>query len=92
MKIMRQGDIVFLQLSSSPALEAGEKLEVTGASGNVHVLAPCKVVRPLQEGTARVAVPEEGAVVSHPEHQPLHLPPGGWEVRVARRYQAGYGD
>ena len=76
MRIFRQGDILFTEVEKLPEGEVtggGSELSVTGETGQVHVMTGVKVID--IDYNKFIEVPENGGVMTHPEHPPLELPP-----------------
>jgi hypothetical protein len=101
----RQGDIFFEQISEVPAgfrydparppdrivLAEGE------VTGHFHEIVDDATETVLLSPEDQSAVDDlilhirtpEGAVVTHPEHAPITLPPGLWKVGRQREYEHG---
>lgn len=76
MRIFRQGDIIFREVEKLPEGEVtstGDKLEVSGETGHLHTMTQVQVIE--IDWNKFVKVPESGAIMTHPEHPPLELPP-----------------
>ena len=76
MRKFRQGDIVFTEVEKLPEGEVtstDDKVEISGETGHLHTLTKVKVVE--IDYTKFVELPEEGGIMTHPEHPPLELPP-----------------
>lgn len=77
MRIFRHGDIRFKEVEKLPEGEVtgeDDKLEISGETGHLHTLTGVRVVE--IDWNKYVQVPEDGAIMTHPEHPPLVLPPG----------------
>lgn len=76
MRIFRQGDVILREVKKVPEGEitsSGDKLEISGETGHLHTLTQVRVVE--VDWNRYVQVPEGGAIMTHPEHPPLELPP-----------------
>lgn len=76
MRVFRQGDVILRELDKLPEGKVSatdDKLEVSGETGNLHTLTGVKVIE--IDWNKYVEVPKDGAVMTHPEHPPLELPP-----------------
>jgi hypothetical protein len=91
--VFRQGDVVLrkrtkeefgnwdLKALSEGESKVAERLEISGETGKVHVLeAP---VHRSWNGSLLVVL-DEPKVLQHPDHEPLVIPPGIYEVVRAR--------
>jgi len=77
MRIFRQGDIIFREVEKLPkgtVKHISDKLEVSGETGHLHVLTQVQVIE--IDWNQFVRIPEEGGVMTHPEHPDLELPAG----------------
>ncbi len=76
MRVFRQGDIIFREVEKLPEGKVtgeDDKVEISGETGHLHTLTQVKVIE--IDYTKFVTMPEEGGVMTHPEHPPLELPP-----------------
>lgn len=76
MRVFRQGDVILREVKKLPEGEitsSSDKLEVSGETGHLHTLTQVKVIE--IDWNKYVEVPKDGAVMTHPEHPPLELPP-----------------
>jgi hypothetical protein len=89
---LRQGDICFEKINGIPKgwIEKGNILEIQGEREDhvhriegVQVLAQPEQVNP----TPAIIVVEREAQMTHPEHEPLRVPPGIYRVTQFREYQ-----
>jgi hypothetical protein len=82
--VYRQGDVVLKRIGASIDYgnlpKESDKLEVSGETGKVHVLeAPV-----YRLGSQLLVVLEEPKAIEHPDHAPIVLPPGVYEVTRTR--------
>jgi hypothetical protein len=82
--VFRQGDVILKRLG--PSIDFGnlvkesDRLLVTGETGKAHVLeAPV-----YRHGSQLLVVLEEPKAIEHPDHAPIVLPPGVYEVTRTR--------
>ena len=97
--LVRQGDVMFIPVSSLPDGPRSKRENATVAYGEVtghsHALAEedreCAEVLEIGEGLyvhvseAGLRI-EGGATFVHEEHGPVTLAPGDYEVRIQREY------
>jgi hypothetical protein len=82
--VYRQGDVVLKRIGASidfvNLVKESDKLEVSGETGKAHVLeAPV-----YRSGSQLLVVLEKPATIEHPDHAPITLPPGVYEVTRTR--------
>jgi hypothetical protein len=88
--VFRQGDVVLRSRTmrelgvwnlARPFVEkVADRLEVSGETGKVHVLeAPV-----YRHGFQLLVVLEKPTAIEHPDHAPITLPPGVYEVTRTR--------
>jgi len=97
-KVLRQGDVCLVRLQELPSLAKlnGEtELRIEGeTAGHIHLACRVKVAvaeRPrldwnLLPPRQTLIVVDEPTIMTHPEHPPLEIPAGVYEVRQAREY------
>lgn len=76
MRIFRQGDIIFKEVGKLPegnVTGTSDRLEISGETGQLHTLTRVKVIE--IDWNKFIEVPKTGAIMTHPEHPPLELPP-----------------
>lgn len=76
MRIFRQGDVILREVEKLPegkVISETDRLEVSGETGQLHVIEKVKVVQ--IDWDQYLLTLQEGAVMTHPEHPPLELPP-----------------
>jgi len=89
MKVYRQGDVLLLPLDSLPEHPCHRwaswgEIRIEGErQGHVHRAQPA--LRLLTAERPIFYIPLE-TVMTHPEHPPLTIPAGLYEVRTAREY------
>ena len=101
-RVLRQGDVVLVRLTCLPdgVQEQGSSLEIRGETeGHLHKVEQAKVMRtvvaerpqfralptrPIALNTFIVV--DAPTVMTHPEHPPLEIPVGIFQVRQAREY------
>ena len=99
MKLYRQGDVLFRQITRLPKGERTKRKNATVAYGEVtghsHALAiedrdaaevldiGDRLFVHVSESGIRI---EGGATFVHEEHGPITLPPGNYEVTIQREY------
>ena len=94
-KFYRQGDIAFEELLGKNEIPKGLvpqaiALEIHGEKeGHVHRMTGIQVLVPpkQKEILPAVIVVEEETEMTHPEHEPLKIPPGVFKVTQFREYQ-----
>jgi hypothetical protein len=92
--MVRQGDVLLVRLEHLPA-DAVETptsdrkivLARSGTTGHAHQLFGGSLRQFAAHDTTIVEV-TGCAVLTHDEHDPLDLPPGTWEIRLQRQYDA----
>jgi len=82
--VYRQGDVVLKRIGASidfvNLVKESDKLEVSGETGKAHVLeAPV-----YRHGSQLLVVLEKPTTIEHPDHAPITLPPGVYEVARTR--------
>jgi hypothetical protein len=84
--VYRQGDVVLKRIGASldfvnlNLVKESDRLEVSGETGKAHVLeAPV-----YRHGSQLLVVLEKPAAIEHPDHAPITLPPGVYEVTRTR--------
>jgi hypothetical protein len=82
--VYRQGDVVLKRIGASidfvNLVKESDRLEVSGETGKAHVLeAPV-----YRHGSQLLVVLEKPAAIEHPDHAPITLPPGVYEVARTR--------
>lgn len=92
MKIYRQGDVLFKEISSIPngdwkKRKTGHILEGE-ATGHIHRVADLEAGEVLEcgEGLCLTVTAEGGVAIVHEEHDTLTLPAGHYEVVRQREY------
>jgi len=86
MRAYRQGDVVLKQVRKLPedAKQINRKLRMTGETGNPHVLeGEYKLYR---AGGRLYVVVEAVSKLVHPEHSPITVKPGIYEVERVRSF------
>ena len=95
----RQGDVLLCAVDEIPvtatrAPSDGDRVIVAlgELTGHAHAFAEhhAKLFRDEPSGRAFVGIAEAGAVLLHEEHDPIHVPPGYYEVRRQREYTPGW--
>lgn len=92
-KCYRQGDICFERIDEIPAglVNKGTALKIEGEkTGHNHLMQGVQVLLPPQQKEivpAVIVVPEEGAEMTHPEHEKLSLEAGTFRVTRFREHQ-----
>ena len=83
MDIFRQGDVIVAP-SSIPkgAKQTGNEVRIASETGNPHVLKG----QVFSSGSQQYIVLEEPTEMTHPQHAPLSLQPGSYEVKTVRDY------
>jgi hypothetical protein len=91
----RQGDVLLCAVDEIPVtatsvLSGGERVIVAlgELTGHAHAFAAQEARLFVDEPNGRsfVAVPKGGAALVHEEHDPIHIPPGAYEVKRQREY------
>jgi len=94
MKLFRQGDILFAQISKQEFDRKPRWIEPNRSgvvargetTGHIHQLDGNGVLFGDREGLMWVVVEEETAEVRHNEHAPIELPQGFYRVIVQREF------
>lgn len=92
-KYFRQGDICFKRVDKVPeGLERkGTVLEIRGErEGHIHRMNGVQVLVPPEQKEQLpmfIVVATSTAVMVHPEHQPLAIPEGEYEITQFQEYQ-----
>lgn len=83
MRVFRHGDIVLREeeLPDAEPRVVEDKLEVSGETGHVHLVENIQLF--MFDWAMFLQVPRAGAVMTHPEHPDMDLPPD-LVVRVDR--------
>ncbi len=83
MNIHRQGDVIVAP-SRLPkaAKQTGSEIRIASETGNPHVLKG----KVFSSGRQQYIVLDEPTEMTHPQHAPLSLQPGSYEVRTVRDY------
>jgi hypothetical protein len=93
-RIWRQGDVVVREASEIPkeaVLADATEIRIASETGNPHVLKAMQVFEmkdskgSLQSGQ-RFALLEETSAMTHPQHAPLRLSAGLYEITTVRDY------
>jgi len=88
-KIIRQGDIILREINereiSTSTLKEVPKVELSGETGNKHVIRPLSG-RIMHDRLANVIVVTEEAEIVHPEHRRLTIPKGRWLIDRVRQW------
>jgi hypothetical protein len=89
LKNYRQGDIIILGITeipysySKPILLATNVIREGEISGHKHEVKNGK----LYEMSGKIYIEaDRGCQVIHPEHKPIHLPKGKYEINIQREY------
>jgi len=83
MDIYRQGDVIVApRRIPKGAKLTGNEVRIAGETGNPHVLKG----KVFSSGRRQYIVLEEPTEMTHPQHAPLSLQPGSYEVRTVRDY------
>ena len=93
MKIYRQGDVLFKQVKKVPE---GGKVRVSGhilegeVTGHIHQVAEanledCELME-VGDGLFLNVSSEGGISIVHPDHNPIQLPSGRYEIVRQREY------
>ncbi len=83
--LIRQGDVLLIpaSLPNCATLKSVEGVRIAGErTGHAHELA-CDV---HIMGDREYAVLSKSAIMTHPEHKHLKIPPGVYEIRVQREF------
>jgi len=81
--IFRQGDVIVAPCKiPKGAKQTGSEVRVASETGNPHVLKG----KVFSSGAQQYVLLEEPAEMTHPQHPPLALPSGSYEVRTVRDY------
>jgi hypothetical protein len=83
---LRQGDVALISISRLPerVKKVSEELKIEGeVTGHEHVLSDIEV---FQRGSSVFIKVPETKTMTHPEHPPLQVPPGIYQVIQAREY------
>jgi hypothetical protein len=88
--MIRQGDVLLVRVSALPNgasedLRDGVRVVLTRSerTGHAHVISRARL---FALGDSRYLDVQLGAVLAHPEHDPIDVPPGTWEVRLQRQF------
>lgn len=91
-KSFRQGDVAFFEIEKLPegAEKTGSELVIEGENpGHIHLMTNLFLYSLATENENRTFVVIPGPnLITHPEHPPLEVPAGTYEVQRAREYQA----
>jgi hypothetical protein len=83
MDIHRQGDVIVAPCRiPKGARQTGNEIRIASETGNPHVLKG----KVFSSGRQQYIVLEEQTEMTHPQHAPLSLQPGSYEVRTVRDY------
>jgi hypothetical protein len=83
MDIHRQGDVIVAPCKiPKGAKQTGSEIRIASETGNPHVLKG----KVFSSGRQQYVVLEEPTEMTHPQHAPLSLQPGPYEVRTVRDY------
>lgn len=83
MDIHRQGDVIVAPCSiPKSAKQTGTEIRIASETGNPHVLNG----KVFSSGRQQYVVLEQPTEMTHPQHAPLSLQPGSYEVRTVRDY------
>jgi len=83
MDIFRQGDVIVAPCSiPNGAKQTGTEVRIASETGNPHVLKG----KVFSSGSQQYIVLDEPSQMTHPQHAPLSLQPGSYEVRTVRDY------
>ncbi len=83
MDIHRQGDVIVAPCKiPKGAKQTGSEIRIASETGNPHVLKG----KVFSSGRQQYVVLEEPTEMTHPQHAPLSLQPGSYEVRTVRDY------
>ena len=83
MDIYRQGDVIVAPCRMPKgARQTGDEIRIASETGNPHVLKG----KVFASGRQQYVVLEEPTEMTHPQHAPLSLQPGSYEVRTVRDY------
>ena len=88
-KNYRQGDIIILGVEgmpyyySKPTLLSTNVIREGEISGHKHELKGGKL---YEAGGKMFIEADKGCHVVHPEHKPIHLPKGKYEIKIQREY------
>ena len=88
-RVYRQGDCLMRELESPRLglhISVGKETQVVGETGLPHRVQVSKVIQTL-DGRELAVVEDEGQIV-HPEHAPIKLASGIYEVSRVRSYSA----
>ena len=84
----QQGDVLIKPIKQLPRTARRLEAPVLAdgeATGHQHV-AVGQDVAVLESAQMRLLKAPRGARITHPEHKPIELPPGNYEVSKAREY------
>ena len=87
-RIYRQGDCLLRQLKSLKLglhITVGHETTVMGETGHPHKVQVSQVIQTLDG--RKIAVVENEGVIEHPEHAPVKLASGIYEVGRVRSHQ-----
>jgi hypothetical protein len=83
MDIHRQGDVIVAPCRiPKGSKQTGSEIRIASETGNPHVLKG----KVFSSGRQQYVVLEESTDMTHPQHAPLSLQPGSYEVRTVRDY------
>ena len=93
-RIWRQGDVVVREIAEIPrgaVLAETTEVRIASETGNPHVLSPVQVfetqdARSSQQRGECYVLLDEASTMTHPEHAPLQLLPGMYEITTVRDY------
>ncbi len=83
MDIHRQGDVIVAPCRMpNGAKQTGNEIRIVSETGNPHVLKG----KVFSSGRQQYIVLGQPTEMTHPQHAPLSLLPGSYEVRTVRDY------
>jgi hypothetical protein len=93
-KIWRQGDVVVREISEIPrgvVLAETTEIRIASETGNPHVLRAVQVfetkdARGTRSMREQYVLLDEASTMTHPQHAPLQLSPGMYEIKTVRDY------
>ena len=93
-RFWRQGDVVVREIAEIPrgaVLAETTEVRIASETGNPHVLRAVQVfetreARGSQQRRERYVLLDEVSTMTHPQHAPLQLSPGMYEITTVRDY------
>ena len=86
-RVYRQGDLILVEcqnfISNSNECKCDDRLEVRSETGNAHIINNVKTYNTGQRTFVLVEKPE---VLYHPQHKPITIDPGFYEVKHVRSF------